>query len=580
MTAISSVYGQIEGLKKSVLSQLDKLYRRRIPEGVLLSYDLAEELCALNLDTGRELTLLVDAKGHVDLVMVGAVDQLAQGNIIPPPDTVEGLSRFYCVHSRPGWKPPSQAEQVTLLQYHFPVLVTLAAGTETGFSRSHGENPHYCDAAWILNPSSGGPGMDGKKLTTQETGPLTARALSEEALEKWQDWAAPSFTQRSGKQQTKRERAFLIGMAATGSPEAESTLEDSLDELRQLAKTAGADIVGLLTQNRSTPDPRTYLGSGKAQELALLIQEYQANVIIADEELSPVQQRNLEQITQIKVIDRTEVILDIFAQRAHSREGQIQVELAQLQYLMPRLRGRGRMFSQQTSVGAKGGIATRGPGETKLETDRRALSRRITQLEQEAEAVVRHRQFQRQSRRKAQIPVVALVGYTNAGKSTLMRALTHSDVLVEDKLFATLDPTTRKLYLPSGQEVLLSDTVGFIRKLPTFLIKAFRATLEEAASANLLLHVWDISHPDRLQQLHSVQEILKTLFEELQVPSPPLWTLCNKIDRLPHWEQELASMAPTLTHPIAISAQTGEGLPELTETLARFMETALPPHSV
>jgi GTP-binding protein HflX len=281
----------------------------------------------------------------------------------------------------------------------------------------------------------------------------------------------------------------------------------------------------------------------------------------------------LERILRVKVIDRTELILDIFAQRAQSREGKIQVELAQLQYEMPRLKGRGRMFSQQTSVGAKGGIATRGPGETKLETDRRLLRERVTVLEREAQEVMKHRQFQRQSRGQSKTPVVALVGYTNAGKSTLMRRLTQADVLVEDRLFATLDPTIRKLYLGTDeetgrpQEILLSDTVGFIRKLPTFLIKAFRATLEEVANADLIWHVWDVSHPMRMQQTESVHEVLETLWSELNVSPPQIWTLCNKVDQLKDADAELSVVTTGLENAWPISALTGEGLPELlTET--------------
>jgi GTP-binding protein HflX len=248
------------------------------------------------------------------------------------------------------------------------------------------------------------------------------------------------------------------------------------------------------------------------------------------------------------------------------------------------------MFSQQTAVGAKGGIATRGPGETKLETDRRLLRERVTMLEKESMQVVRHRQFQRQSRQRSQVPLIALVGYTNAGKSTLMRHLTQADVLVEDRLFATLDPTIRKLYLGDDEaltdgyavprEVLLSDTVGFIRKLPTFLIKAFRATLEEAASADLLWHVWDVSHPDRLHQAQSVHEILETLFEELEVTAPPMWTVCNKIDSLQKPNQELEVISSNVDTPVfPISARTGEGIPELLQATRHFLADQSSKHS-
>lgn len=580
--------GNLDGIKKSILHRLEKLYQRRLRDEQIISYDLAEELCALSLEVKREITLLIDFQGRVELVIIEDAESLDQIPDISLPGNGEGMSKRYCVHTHLGWKSPTLGDQITVLQFHFPLMAVLMAGISTkipgGFSRQFGEHPTYCDAVILLQPTMIHETVDSRKHC-EVLEPMTARQASKEPLEKWLDWAQPVLEGNQRKSSAKAgERTLLLGIYS-GGKEAESFLQDTLDELSQLAKSAGAIVIDRVFQLRRTPDSNTYIGSGKADELAFLIQQLDIDLVIADDELSPVQQRNLERIFRVKVVDRTELILDIFAQRAQSREGKIQVELAQLQYEMPRLKGRGRMFSQQTSVGAKGGIATRGPGETKLETDRRLLRQRVTTLEKEAAQVVRHRQFQRQARRQARTPLIALVGYTNAGKSTLMARLTQSDVLVEDRLFATLDPTIRKLYLgvpyeegnidsvAAPQEVLLSDTVGFIRKLPTFLIKAFRATLEEAASADLLWHVWDVSHPERLNQAESVHQVLTTLWEELGIESPPMWTLCNKVDRLIHPEEELKQLAQGVETPLyAISAQEGLGIPELLEATRQYLE--------
>lgn len=580
-----SILGHVDGVKKSLVHRLEKLYQRRVKGGVLLSRDLAEELCELSLQLKREISVFLDFQGRVELVVVGPLNDLDQLPIALPAST-DGLARRYCLHTHLGWQSPTLAEQVTVLQFHLPVLGILMAGLSPqhpgGFSRQFGEQPQFCDGFFLLSPTQEVL-SSGETRRSCEVGDLTTVGkAAEESLEKWIEWTEPVFARGPHQLAQSGERALLMGIHAGGA-QAESDLQDTLDELSQLARSAGAVVVDRVTQARKHPDPGTYIGSGKADEFAFLIQQLQIDVVIADDELSPVQQRNLERILRTKVIDRTELILDIFAQRAQSREGKIQVELAQLQYEMPRLKGRGRAFSQQTAVGAKGGIATRGPGETRLETDRRLLRERVTQLEKEAQQVVRHRQFQRQSRKQSHMPLIALVGYTNAGKSTLMRRLTQADVLVEDRLFATLDPTIRKLYLPPdepengalGQEVLLSDTVGFIRKLPTFLIKAFRATLEEAASADLLWHVWDISHPERLKQMESVQAVLTTLWEELGIEPPPMWTVCNKIDR---WqvlsaEEQVILQAAAQSHIFPISAKTGEGIPELLSAARHFLQS-------
>lgn len=528
---------------------------------------MAEELCELSLLIRRSLTVMMDLQGRVCLVVVSDADSLDQLALVTPVDPQSGLNNLYAFHTHLGWHPPSLGDQVTLLQYHFPVLGVLIAGVEAGFSRKHGENTKFCDAAFLLHPlvADGGGALE-----AETAGPMTARALEDEPLGKWQEWAEPVFAQSRSREAATRERAFLINLLSSSN----DTHDHSLEELIDLVQTAGAEVLGDIQQTRSAPDPKTFIGSGKAEELSLLIQQHQANLAIANEPLSPVQQRNLEKILRVKVIDRTEVILDIFAQRARSREGQIQVELAQLQYLLPRLIGRGRMFSQQTSVGAKGGIATRGPGETKLETDRRILHQRISRLEKQAEEVVKHRHLQRQKREASQMKTASLVGYTNAGKSTLLKTLTGADVLVENKLFATLDPTTRKLHLPDHGDILLSDTVGFIQKLPTFMVKAFRATLEETQNADLIIHVWNVSHPNRIHHLETVQETM----EDLGVAERPIITLCNKIDLCEKgegcddWRTELDAAGLSAQYPIPVSAVTGEGLPAFLKALGYFYE--------
>jgi len=318
------------------------------------------------------------------------------------------------------------------------------------------------------------------------------------------------------------DRAILV---AADVPGALLPADESLNELAELARTAGAEVVARFTQRLDHPNPATYIGSGKVQEIVEAIREHGANVVIFDDELSPSQQRNLEKALGVKVIDRTALILDIFATRAQTREGRLQVELAQHQYLLPRLAGQWSHLERM-----EGAIGTRGPGETQIETDRRLIRNRIAKIRRDLEEVRTQRELYRRRRARNNVPVVALVGYTNAGKSTLMRALSGADVLAEDKLFATLDPVTRRISLPSGEIVLLTDTVGFIQKLPTQLVAAFRATLEELEDADLLLHVVDISHPNAYQHVQTVEATLR----ELGVDRKPQLLALNKVDLLRH----------------------------------------------
>ncbi|MBE6796281.1 MAG: GTPase HflX [Ruminococcaceae bacterium] len=351
----------------------------------------------------------------------------------------------------------------------------------------------------------------------------------------------------------EQERAVLVSVD-TG----EFDVDSSLRELEELAKTAGAEVICQMTQKREAPEPGTYLGRGKLEELSEFCENEKPDLVIIDGELTPAQQKNIETVTDVRVIDRTTLILDIFAGRALSGEGKLQVELAQLKYLLPRLGGKGASMSR-----LGGGIGTRGPGETKLETDRRHIRRRISALSDDLKALEERRNRHRERRKKDGVVTVALVGYTNAGKSTLMNTLTDAGVLAENKLFATLDPTARALTLPDGSSVLLIDTVGFIRRLPHKLVEAFKSTLDEAVSANVILNICDASNEECSEHYRVTMELL----EELGCGDKPIITVLNKCD--------LANdvQIPDSAKTVRVSAKTGDGLPELLEAVAK----ALPP---
>ncbi len=374
----------------------------------------------------------------------------------------------------------------------------------------------------------------------------------------------------------RHESAFLVAVEHDESENLWS-VEDSLNELGALARTAGAEVVGTLIQRMRHPDVATYIGKGRAQELSDTEKQLHVDLVIFDDELSPSQQRNLEKLLQSRVIDRTALILDIFAQHARTREGRLQVELAQLEYRLPRLGGRGVVLSRQAggsrsagATGAGGAIGVRGPGETKLEMDRRRIRGRIAELRDEIEAVRDQRRLHRSQRASQAIPVVAVVGYTNAGKSTLFNALTEAEVPAEDKLFATLDPTTRHILLPGNAEALLTDTVGFIQKLPTKLIAAFRATLEEVADADLLLEVVDVSHENAIEQSETVNDVLKSL----EAGDKPRVTALNKIDLLADPSELDTSLYPNA---VPVSALHKTGLEALREKIAEVLAASMEP---
>ncbi len=360
-----------------------------------------------------------------------------------------------------------------------------------------------------------------------------------------------------------KEPAILVGIRDRHKKLSE--VQNSLAELKRLAETAGASVVGMTIQNINHYNPAFLIGKGKAEELALNVKKDKLQTVIFDDDLSPAQQRNLEEVVKAKIVDRTKLILDIFAQRAHTAEGKLQVELAQMDYLLPRLTGQGVALAQQ--VGGAGSMgATRGPGERKLEYDRRRIRDQIAELHKEINKLKEYRSLQRQKRQDIPLPIIALVGYTNAGKSTLLNTLTGADVFVENKLFATLDPTTRRLTLPSRQKVLFTDTVGFIRKLPHQLVAAFRATLEEVVEADLLLQVIDASHPEYEAQIKTVNEVLT----DLGLQDKPLINVFNKIDLL---KNKSSSQRLMRNHPdgIFISAAKKTHLDKLYQRIMAFL---------
>lgn len=367
--------------------------------------------------------------------------------------------------------------------------------------------------------------------------------------------------------QIQLEQVVLAGVWTSGSWE---LAERSLQELARLAETAGSTVLEGVIQRRDNPDPATYLGSGKAQELKKIVAETGADTVIIDGELSPAQLIHLEDVVKVKVVDRTWLILDIFAKHAKSREGKTQVSLAQMQYMLPRLRGWGDALSRQAASGGSPGIGTRGPGETKLETDRRRIHHQMTRLRKDLKDMARSRDVQRNSRRKSHIASVAIAGYTNAGKSSLLNRLTGAGVLVEDSLFATLDPTVRKSQTPSGRSITLSDTVGFVRHLPHQLIEAFKSTLEEVSDSDLIIHVVDGSDLDPLEQFNSVREVLT----EIGADNIPEIIAVNKCDRVN--DEQLRDLRRIFPEAVFVSAYSGLGI----ESLLNIVDTRLPDPSV
>jgi GTP-binding protein HflX len=518
---------------------LEALGRRRAPQDRIAGRDLAEILAHLAHALRREVGVLLDRHGVVEYVVVSRRWQsLADAVRRRSGGRARGL-RYIEAHPLPDGR-PDEGDQRVLEQLDLDLVLTL--GSQRGVPLD----------LWLLQPAPPGGSSSNGSPILEGPHPLGALEHLDLAQRVREAEAARRAAGAKATGEGEPERAILVGLDRDGDP------ERSLDEMVRLAETAGARPVGTVIQRRTRPDPARYLGRGKIDEVLRATEAHAADVILVDEELTPVQQRTLERELGIKVLDRTALVLDIFARRARSREGRLQVELAQMNYLLPRLTGRGVWLSR-----LGGGIGTRGPGETKLEVDRRRIRARITALQREIDAIQRHRGRQRGPRKDAAVAQVALVGYTNAGKSTLLNALTGAGAFVEDRLFATLDPTVRSLILPSKRAIVLADTVGFIQRLPTQLVAAFRGTLEEVVHADMLVHVIDASHPDWPAQAKVVCEVLSSI----GAGGHPVLTVFNKADRLdPDRVRQLMHDHPDA---VVISAARGDGLRDLLGVIAR-----------
>lgn len=533
---MSTIHGELNGIRKSFLTRIEALYEFSVPFGQVITCELAQMMLAITADLNREIAVYINRRGQVTAVAVGDINTV----VLPQIDgrrSVNRLSGTRCIHTHPsGDTELSGVDIASLKEIRFDLMAAIGQ-IDGAVQVSFG----------IITD------IQNDVFNTQTIGPFS--------LEEFIDLDFTYLTAQIERQlevttktstMDETEKALLVGLDRQGK----WAIEDSLKELAQLAETAGAEVLGMTWQKKERPDPALFIGRGKVQELSLLRQEKGANLIIFDDELSPAQQRNLEKLLGTKVLDRAALILDIFAQRARSHEGKLQVELAQLRYTLPRLGGQGLVLSR-----LGGGIGTRGPGESKLEVDKRRIRDRINDIAGQIENVKKQRNLHRKRRENTRIPTIALVGYTNAGKSTLLNTLTTSDVFAEDKLFATLDPTTRHMTLSDGQEALLTDTVGFIQKLPHHLIAAFRATLEEVLQADILLHVTDISHPQYKEQGQAVFQVL----QELKVDTKDLVTVFNKADKVE--DQELITHLLRLDNSIAISALSGTGIDKLLELI-------------
>lgn len=545
---MNDIFGNIKGIRNSVIEELQTLYDVRLASGQLLTGELALKMADITDFINREVSVYISRSGQVVAVAVGN-DQSVE---LPPVEGRRGSSRLSgvrCVHTHPGGNPNLSGVDISALKNNrFDAMVAIGV-TSPDFTQS------VMTFAMIT-------GIDeNEQYQVEGYGPLTFAEAEEIYFPNLVATVERILDKQSGSTSLAQgtERTILVGMEyAGGAGIVGWTAEDSLEELKQLADTAGAEVVAKFLQKRPKPDPAFFIGKGKVQELALYVQQENIDLCIFDDELSPAQQRNIEQAMGVRVLDRTALILDIFAQRAHTNEGKLQVELAQLQYTLPRIMGKGLSLSR-----LGGGIGTRGPGETKLEVDRRRIRDRIAYIKDCISKVKNVRALHRAGRNKASVPTVSIVGYTNAGKSTLLNTLTNSDIYAKDQLFATLDPTTRQLDLPNKQQAILTDTVGFIQRLPHQLVAAFQSTLEEVVESDVLLHVIDVSHELYKEQSNAVYNVL----EEIGAKDKTIITVYNKIDKLPEGSG-LAERLAKEENSICISAKGRINLDKLLELIA------------
>ena len=541
------IKGNIKGIRDSVIAELQKLYDMQSPQ--LVSQELAVKLADITEYINREISVYITRSGQIIEIAVGDNATVE----LPSFSGRRGagrLSGIRCIHTHPGGNPYLSGVDISALKNNkYDAMVAIGVAS-----------PDFTQSTLTFGLITG---IDSNENYTAECyGPYTIEEAENINFVNTVSTIERILDKQTGTAslQVMSERAILIGME-WGRTDSLWTVEDSLEELKQLADTAGATVIKKFIQKRPKPAPAFFIGRGKVQELALYAQQENIDLCIFDDELSPAQQRNIESVMGIRILDRTALILDIFAQRARTNEGKLQVELAQLQYTLPRIMGKGLMLSR-----LGGGIGTRGPGETKLEVDRRRIRDRIAFIKDQIEKVKAVRSLHRSKRKKNNVFEVSLVGYTNAGKSTLLNTLTNSDIYAKDQLFATLDPTTRQLTLPNKQEIIITDTVGFIQRLPHQLIAAFRSTLEVVTEADLLVHVIDVSHELYKEQAAAVHEVLK----EIGAETKPVITVYNKIDKLPP-DSKLADRLALEEDTVCISAAKKLNL----ESLQQMIESHL-----
>ena len=548
----NEIYGNLKGIRNSVIDELKTFYDIRIEGGSLLNTELALRMADVTDFINREVSVYLSRSGQVLAVAVGN-DQSVE---LPPVEGRRGTSRLSgvrCVHTHPNGNPNLSGVDISALKNNrFDAMVAIGV-----------TSPNFSESVLTFGMITGID--DNEQYEVECYGTLTPTEAEGIFFPNLVATVERILDKQSGSASLAQgtERAIIVGMEYGGGASIIGwSAEDSLEELKQLADTAGAEVVARFLQKRPKPDPAFFIGRGKVQELALYVQQENVDLCIFDDELSPAQQRNIEQAMGVRVLDRTALILDIFAQRAHTNEGKLQVELAQLQYTLPRIMGKGLSLSR-----LGGGIGTRGPGETKLEVDRRRIRDRIAYIKGCISKVKNVRTLQRSGRAKASVPTVSLVGYTNAGKSTLLNTLTNSDIYAQDQLFATLDPTTRQLELPNKQQAILTDTVGFIQRLPHQLVAAFQSTLEEVVEADVLLHVIDVSHELYKEQANAVYHVL----EELGAKDKTIITVYNKIDKLPEGSA-LAERLAREENSICISAKARLNLDGLLALIAENLK--------
>lgn len=560
--SIETIHGNLKGLKSSQLKQLQRLYHQRQPRDLPTTAEFAQRLAAISTEINQSVSAYINRRGQVIRVGVGTPRQTQIPPLELPRYGAKRLSGIRCITTTLKSDPPKKPSLTAMVLQRLDLLVTLTL-TGSGFQRRGGGATGYVESAYLahLAPESDPNREEG--LYWNVSPPLSLDMLTKQDFLDLVEGLETEFEREYVAQQVDSSHQRLVVVGLMSEELSQQQFEDGLAEVTRLVDTAGGEVLQVITQRRSRPHPQTVIGAGKVQEIAIAVQTVGASLVAFDQDLSPAQVRNLEKEIGVRVIDRTELILDIFAQRARSRAGKLQVELAQLEYLLPRLVGRGEAMSR-----LGGGIGTRGPGETKLETERRRIQKRVSRLQQEVNQLQSHRSRMRQQRQKQEVPTIAVVGYTNAGKSTLLNSLTNAEIYAEDQLFATLDPTTRRLAVPSEGElktVLLTDTVGFIKELPPSLIDAFRATLEEISEADAMLHVVDLSHWAWQSQIQSVSNIL----EEMPIMPPESLWVFNKIDQVEN--ERLTEARTAFPKAIFISAEQRLGLEVLREKMGEMI---------